>query len=117
MTRELASRLQAASLTLDLVTTDPTKIKPGKTTAWIRPPELEWQAWHEPPEPSFDVVIAAGTPTNQLAGVETIMSVLDEWNDAETPINLTKAVPVSLDLTGMAGTIAAYQVTIGPMDL
>lgn len=85
---------------------------PGKVAVYIEPPSVEWPDWG-PPTLTWTIDVIAGTPATQTKAVDDILTALDRL--AEKGLNLQKAAPASWNLAG-AGTLAAYQVTLNPLE-
>lgn len=96
---------------VDLVTTDPTEVKPGKTTVWVQPPTIDSDQWNDY-EVHWVVYVVSGTATTQAQALMKIMAVLDAWTSHE--VNVSKAAPATFQLSKQ-GNLGCYEVTLNPI--
>ena len=102
---------------VQIVTVDPAAAKPspGRVAIFIEPPELDYSAnWTAAPEIGWKLDIIAGTPATQPAALDLITDAIETLADNE--LNIATARPVSFTLPNGAGTLAAYEVTLNPLD-
>lgn len=102
---------------VQIVTVDPAAAKPspGRVAIFIEPPELDYSAsWTAAPEIGWKLDIIAGTPATQPAALDLITDAVETLADNE--LNIASARPVSFTLPNGAGTLAAYEVTLNPLD-
>lgn len=102
---------------VQIVTIDPAAAKPspGRVAIFIEPPELDYSAsWTAAPEIGWKLDIIAGTPATQPAALDLITDAVETLADNE--LNIATARPVSFTLPNGAGTLAAYEVTLNPLD-
>ena len=102
---------------VQIVTVDPAAAKPspGRVAIFIEPPELDYSAnWTAAPEIGWKLDIIAGTPATQPAALDLITDAIETLADNE--LNIAAARPVSFTLPNGAGTLAAYEVTLNPLD-
>ena len=102
---------------VQIVTVDPAAAKPspGRVAIFIEPPELDYSAnWTAAPEIGWKLDIIAGTPATQPAALDLITDAIETLADNE--LNIASARPVSFTLPNGAGTLAAYEVTLNPLD-
>lgn len=102
---------------VQIVTVDPAAAKPspGRVAIFIEPPELDYSAsWTAAPEIGWKLDIIAGTPATQPASLDLITDAIETLADNE--LNIASARPVSFTLPNGAGTLAAYEVTLNPLD-
>lgn len=103
---------------VQIVTVDPAAAKPspGRVAIFIEPPELDYSAsWTAAPEIGWKLDIIAGTPATQPAALDLITDAVETLADNE--LNIATARPVSFTLPNGAGTLAAYEVTLNPLDI
>lgn len=103
---------------VQIVTVDPAAAKPspGRVAIFIEPPELDYSAsWTAAPEIGWKLDIIAGTPATQPASLDLITDAVETLADNE--LNIAAARPVSFTLPNGAGTLAAYEVTLNPLDI
>lgn len=103
---------------VQIVTVDPAAAKPspGRVAIFIEPPELDYSAsWTAAPEIGWKLDIIAGTPATQPAALDLITDAVETLADNE--LNIAAARPVSFTLPNGAGTLAAYEVTLNPLDI
>ena len=93
---------------VQIVTADEQKARPlpNKVAVFIEPPELAYKKW------GLDVI--AGTMATQAPALELVMRAIDLM--AEHELNIQAARPVTLSLSG-AGDLAAYQLTLNPLEI
>jgi hypothetical protein len=96
----------------DVITDDITQVQSGRLTVFIEPPTLEWERWDEP-EVTWSIAIVSGSPWNQARSLEDIHHAIGLLTQAQT-INLQRASPSTI--TTVAGDLAAYDITLNPMD-
>lgn len=115
---ELMARLtDTLGNVVQIVTIDPAAAKPspGRVAIFIEPPELDYSAnWTAAPEIGWKLDIIAGTPATQPASLDLITDAIETLADNE--LNIASARPVSFTLPNGAGTLAAYEVTLNPLD-
>lgn len=102
---------------VQIVTVDPAAAKPspGRVAIFIEPPELDYSAsWTAAPEIGWKLDIIAGTPATQPAALDLITDAIETL--AGNELNIASARPVSFTLPNGAGTLAAYEVTLNPLD-
>lgn len=102
---------------VQIVTVDPAAAKPspGRVAIFIEPPELDYStSWTAAPEIGWKLDIIAGTPATQPAALDLITDAVETLADNE--LNIATARPVSFTLPNGAGTLAAYEVTLNPLD-
>lgn len=102
---------------VQIVTIDPAAAKPspGRVAIFIEPPELDYStSWTAAPEIGWKLDIIAGTPATQPAALDLITDAVETLADNE--LNIATARPVSFTLPNGAGTLAAYEVTLNPLD-
>lgn len=102
---------------VQIITIDPAAAKPspGRVAIFIEPPELDYSAsWTAAPEIGWKLDIIAGTPATQPASLDLITDAIETLADNE--LNVSSARPVSFTLPNGAGTLAAYEVTLNPLD-
>lgn len=102
---------------VQIVTVDPAAAKPspGRVAIFIEPPELDYSTnWTAAPEIGWKLDIIAGTPATQPASLDLITDAVETLADNE--LNIASARPVSFTLPNGAGTLAAYEVTLNPLD-
>lgn len=103
---------------VQIVTVDPAAAKPspGRVAIFIEPPELDYSAsWTAAPEIGWKLDIIAGTPATQPTSLDLITDAVETLADNE--LNIAAARPVSFTLPNGAGTLAAYEVTLNPLDI
>lgn len=103
---------------VQIVTVDPAAAKPspGRVAIFIEPPELDYSAsWTATPEIGWKLDIIAGTPATQPAALDLITDAVETLADNE--LNIATARPVSFTLPNGAGALAAYEVTLNPLDI
>ena len=115
---ELMARLtDTLGNVVQIVTIDPAAAKPspGRVAIFIEPPELDYSAsWTAAPEIGWKLDIIAGTPATQPASLDLITDAIETL--ADNDLNIASARPVSFTLPNGAGTLAAYAVTLNPLD-
>lgn len=102
---------------VQIVTIDPAAAKPapGKIAIFIEPPELDYStSWTAAPEIGWKIDLVAGTPATQPTALDLITDAIETLADNE--LNIATARPVSFTLPNGAGTLAAYEVTLNPLD-
>ena len=102
---------------VQIVTVDPAAAKPspGRVAIFIEPPELDYSAnWTAAPEIGWKLDIIAGTPATQPTSLDLITDAIETL--ADNDLNIASAQPVSFTLPNGAGTLAAYEVTLNPLD-
>lgn len=102
---------------VQIVTVDPAAAKPspGRVAIFIEPPELDYStSWTAAPEIGWKLDIIAGTPATQPAALDLITDAVETL--ADNQLNIATARPVSFTLPNGAGTLAAYEVTLNPLD-
>lgn len=102
---------------VQIITIDPAAAKPspGRVAIFIEPPELDYSAnWTAAPEIGWKLDIIAGTPATQPTSLDLITDAIETL--ADTELNISSARPVSFTLPNGAGTLAAYEVTLNPLD-
>lgn len=102
---------------VQIITIDPAAANPspGRVAIFIEPPELDYStSWTAAPEIGWKLDIIAGTPATQPASLDLITDAIETLADNE--LNLASARPVSFTLPNGAGTLAAYEVTLNPLD-
>ena len=102
---------------VQIVTVDPAAAKPspGRVAIFIEPPELDYSTnWTAAPEIGWKLDIIAGTPATQPTSLDLITDAIETL--ADTELNIASARPVSFTLPNGAGTLAAYEVTLNPLD-
>lgn len=103
---------------VQIVTVDPAAAKPspGRVAIFIEPPELDYaSSWTAAPEIKWKLDLIAGTPATQPASLDLITDAIETLADNE--LNIAAARPVSFTLPNGAGTLAAYEVTLNPLDI
>ncbi|PWG65034.1 hypothetical protein [Bifidobacterium callitrichidarum] len=90
------------------------RASPGRVAVFVEPPDLEYPRWGDLPETTWRLDVIAGTMATQATGLDLIMRAIDVL--ASHDINIQAARPVSMSLAG-AGTVAAYQLTLNPLEL
>ena len=102
---------------MQIITIDPAAAKPspGRVAIFIEPPELDYSTnWTAAPEIGWKLDIIAGTPATQPASLDLITDAIETL--ADNDLNIASARPVSFTLPNGAGTLAAYEVTLNPLD-
>lgn len=102
---------------VQIITIDPAAAKPspGRVAIFIEPPELDYSAsWTAAPEIGWKLDIIAGTPATQPTSLDLITDAIETL--ADNDLNIASARPVSFTLPNGAGTLAAYEVTLNPLD-
>lgn len=102
---------------VQIITIDPAAANPspGRVAIFIEPPELDYSAnWTAAPEITWKLDLVAGTPATQPASLDLITDAIETLADNE--LNIASARPVSFTLPNGAGTLAAYEVTLNPLD-
>lgn len=102
---------------VQIVTIDPAAAKPapGKIAIFIEPPELDYsKSWTAAPEIGWKIDLVAGTPATQPTSLDLITDVIETL--ADNDLNIATAHPVSFTLPNGAGTLAAYELTLNPLD-
>lgn len=102
---------------VQIITIDPAAAKPspGRVAIFIEPPELDYSAsWTAAPEIGWKLDIIAGTPATQPTSLDLITGAIETL--ADNDLNIASARPVSFTLPNGAGTLAAYEVTLNPLD-
>ena len=102
---------------VQIITIDPAAAKPspGRVAIFIEPPELDYSAnWSIAPEIGWKLDIIAGTPATQPTSLDLITDAIETLADNE--LTIASARPVSFTLPNGAGTLAAYEVTLNPLD-
>ncbi len=102
---------------VQIITIDPAAANPspGRVAIFIEPPELDYStSWTAAPEIGWKLDIIAGTPATQPASLDLITDAIETLADNE--LNIASARPVSFTLPNGAGTLAAYEVTLNPLD-
>lgn len=99
------------SVTVDAATARPS---PNKIAILIEPPRLEYPDWTNEPVITWTLDIMAGTMATQAAALDLITDAIETM--AAKGLNIQDAQPATFNLAG-AGTIAAYQVTLNPLEL
>lgn len=103
---------------VQIVTVDPAAAKPtaGHVAVFIEPPELDYsRSWTMPPDVTFRLDVIAGTPATQPAALDLITDAIEML--AEANLNIATARPISFTLPNGAGSLAAYEITLNPLDL
>lgn len=115
---ELIERLeQSLDDLVQIITVDPAMAKPspGRIAIFIEPPELDYSTnWTCAPEINWKLDLVAGTPATQPTSLDLITDAIETL--AECGLNISSARPVSFTLPNSAGTLAAYEVTLNPLD-
>lgn len=88
--------------------------QPGKVAIYVEPPYVEYRTWDGVPDITWTLDLVAGTPATQATALDDIIDAIDRL--AAKGLNVNKAQPVGWNLAG-AGTLAAYQVTLNPLEI
>lgn len=88
--------------------------QPGKVAIYVEPPCVEYHTWDGVPDITWTLDLVAGTPATQATALDDIIDAIDQL--ASKGLNVNKAQPVGWNLAG-AGTLAAYQVTLNPLEI
>lgn len=88
--------------------------QPGKVAIYVEPPYVEYPTWDRVPDITWTLDLVAGTPATQATALDDIIDAIDRL--AAKGLNVNKAQPVGWNLAG-AGTLAAYQVTLNPLEI
>ncbi len=88
--------------------------QPGKVAIYVEPPYVEYTTWDGVPDITWTLDLVAGTPATQATALDDIIDAIDRL--AAKGLNVNKAQPVGWNLAG-AGTLAAYQVTLNPLEI
>ncbi|MDU2421566.1 MAG: hypothetical protein E7D48_05615 [Bifidobacterium scardovii] len=101
---------------VQIITIDEQKARPlpGRVAVFVEPPDLEYPRWGNEPEITWRLDLIAGTTATQAPSLDLIMRAIDLL--AERDVNIQAARPVTISLDG-AGNIAAYQLTLNPLEL
>lgn len=86
---------------------------PGKVAIFVEPPTVEYDSWG-PPTTTWTLDLVAGTPATQATALDDIMDALETLASAH--LNIKDARPATWNLAG-SGSLAAYQITLNPLDL
>ena len=86
---------------------------PGKVAIFVEPPTVEYDSWG-PPTTTWTLDLVAGTPATQATALDDIMDALETL--ASNHLNIKDARPATWNLAG-SGSLAAYQITLNPLDL
>ena len=87
---------------------------PGKVAVLIEPPELVYEKWGNAPDITWRLDVIAGTMATQAHSLDLIMRAIDLM--AERELNIQSARPVTISPAG-AGDLAAYQLTLNPLEI
>ena len=88
--------------------------QPGKVAIYVEPPYVEYPTWDWVPDITWTLDLVAGTPATQATALDDIIDAIDRL--AAKGLNVNKAQPVGWNLAG-TGTLAAYQVTLNPLEI
>lgn len=88
--------------------------QPGKVAIYVEPPYVEYPTWDGVPDITWTLDLVAGTPATQATALDDIIDAIDRL--ASKGLNVNKAQPVGWNLAG-TGTLAAYQVTLNPLEI
>lgn len=103
---------------VQIVTIDPAAVRPspGRVAIFVEPPELDYSAsWTEAPEIGWKIDIVAGTPATQPTSLDLITDAIETL--ADNDLNIATARPVSFTLPNGSGALAAYELTLNPLDI
>lgn len=87
---------------------------PGKVAVFIEPPDIDYPTWGDRPVTTWRLDLIAGTMTTQGEAFALIMAAIGRL--AAHDINIQQARPATMSLA-QAGSVAAYQVTLNPLEL
>ncbi|KFI52630.1 hypothetical protein [Bifidobacterium biavatii] len=86
---------------------------PGTAVVLVEPPTIEYEGWQFV-NITWTLDVIAGTMATQTASMDLLMPVLERLH--EQGLNMRKAEPVTYQLAG-AGQLAAYQITLNPLEI
>ena len=88
--------------------------QPGKVAIYVEPPYVEYPTWDGVPDITWTLDIVAGTPATQATALDHIIAAIDRL--AAKGLNINKAQPAEWNPAN-AGALAAYQVTLNPLEI
>lgn len=86
---------------------------PGKIAVLINPPEITYQGWQFAVI-NWSVTLIAGTMATQSSAFDLLADAMERLH--ERRLNMKDAKPVTFSLAA-AGGLAAYQLTLNPLEL
>ena len=85
---------------------------PGRIAVLIDPPELTFEGWHMQTI-TWTVNLIAGTMATKTLALDLLTDGVQRLHDRQ--VNLRDAKPSTFNLTGV-GSLAAYTITLNPLD-
>ncbi|WP_171847948.1 hypothetical protein [Bifidobacterium longum] len=86
---------------------------PGKVAVLIDPPEITYEGWQFV-STAWTVNLIAGTMATQTESLDLLIPVLERLH--ERRLNMKTAKPVTYSLAGV-GNLAAYEITLNPLEI